>query len=512
MIPRLTQQKLPSSGPAREALREKGQFWTPAWVAEAMVAWCVAGGSDTLFDPAVGGGAFFHAAKAVGQERGRMLRLLGTEIDPEALQQALSSGLSSCDLTGVEIRDFVLQPPSARYQAVVANPPYIRHHRLLQSTKEKLKRFGAELIGESLDGRAGLHIYFLLRAVQLLAPDGRLAFIMPADTCEGIFARTLWRWITTHYCLEAVITFAPDASPFPSVDTNPVIFLIRNAAPKARFHWARCTQAETGDLKTWLDSDFREAPLDHLEIYERETAEGISSGLSRPPAETGNVNMTLSDFARVMRGIATGANEFFFLTRKQAEELNIPETMLLPAVGRTRDVPGEVVTQETLQQLEESGRPTWLFAPDGRDLNLFPDSVREYLLKGLEAGLNQRPLIAQRRPWYRMEARRAPEFLFAYLGRRNARFIRNVASVMPLTGFLCVYPRSNDPAFVEKLWQVLRHPDTVKNLAAVGKSYGSGAIKVEPRALERLPIPDHIIGGADLKPVLQQPTLPGALW
>jgi hypothetical protein len=34
------------------------------------------------------------------------------------------------------------------------------------------------------------------------------------------------------------------------------------------------------------------------------------------------------------------------------------------------------------------------------------------------------------------------------------------------------------------LWQLLQHPETVKNLVRVGKSYGSGAIKVEPRALE----------------------------
>src|SRR5262249_46653287 len=114
------------------------------------------------------------------------------------------------------------------------------------------------------------------------------------------------------------------------------------------------------------------------------------------------------------------------------------------------------------------------------------------------AGLPQRPLIAQRRPWYKMEVRTPPAFLFAYLGRRNARFIRNLAGVLPLTGFLCVYPRSEEPDYVERLWQVLRHPETVNNLAAVGKSYGSGAIKVEPRALEQLPLPTQIVAQAGL--------------
>jgi hypothetical protein len=102
-----------------------------------------------------------------------------------------------------------------------------------------------------------------------------------------------------------------------------------------------------------------------------------------------------------------------------------------------------------------------------------------------------------------MEVRAAPPFLFAYLGRRNARFIRNTAGVLPLTGFLCVYPLQNDPVLLEKLWRVLNHPDTIANLALVGKSYGAGAIKVEPRALEQLPLPASALAAAGLQPSIQ---------
>jgi hypothetical protein len=64
-----------------------------------------------------------------------------------------------------------------------------------------------------------------------------------------------------------------------------------------------------------------------------------------------------------------------------------------------------------------------------------------------------------------------------------------------------VYPRQEDPEFVTGLWNVLQHPDTVKNLALVGKSYGDGAIKVEPRALEKLPIPTAVTEDLRLDPV-----------
>lgn len=108
-------------------------------------------------------------------------------------------------------------------------------------------------------------------------------------------------------------------------------------------------------------------------------------------------------------------------------------------------------------------------------------------------GLPHKALISQRRPWYKMETRRVPPMLFAYLGRRNARFIRNRSGCLPLTGFLCVYPKSEEPDFIESLWQALNHPETIANLKLVGKTYGNGAIKVEPRALERLLLPARVL-------------------
>lgn len=108
------------------------------------------------------------------------------------------------------------------------------------------------------------------------------------------------------------------------------------------------------------------------------------------------------------------------------------------------------------------------------------------------AELKPQNLISTRRPWYKMEVRRVPSILFAYLGRRNARFVRNLAAVVPLTAFLCVCPFRESPDFIAKLWTVLRHPQTLANLRLVGISYGGGAIKVEPRALERLPLSHNV--------------------
>lgn len=61
-----TIQTLPSNGDEREALRVKGQFWTPPWLAKVMTGWATQDRPGVLFDPAVDPGTFFATARETG--------------------------------------------------------------------------------------------------------------------------------------------------------------------------------------------------------------------------------------------------------------------------------------------------------------------------------------------------------------------------------------------------------------------------------------------------------------
>src|SRR3990167_9002737 len=312
-----THQKLPTDWKGREVLREKGQFWTPSWVAEAMISY-VALDTDLIFDPAAGRGAFFKALLKLNLSG---ISYFGIDIDSEVLSDEIYN-MPSCF---VELRDFLKNPPQRKFKAIVANPPYIRHHRIDEETKAFLKQLCKKITGFVIDGRAGYHIYFFLQALSRLEPGGKLAFIMPADTCEGTFAKKLWRWISEKYRIECVITFNEKATPFPNVDTNAIIFLIRNATPNKNLFWVKVNQAYSDNLLQFISSGFKKRDLERIEITDRSIEEALDTGLSRPEQKHNGFKFRLNDFATVMRGIATGANDFFFLTRKQVEELKIPK-------------------------------------------------------------------------------------------------------------------------------------------------------------------------------------------
>ena len=489
-------QILPSVGPQREALREKGQFWTPPWLAKVMVSWVTETQPSSIFDPAVGPGTFFSAARQIGYAG----QFDGFELHESAFRDSQKLGLTEKDFRRIEIGDFISSQFSQLYPAIISNPPYIRHHRLTEQRKSELRMLAERILGFSLDGRVGLHIYFLLKCLEHLSPAGRLAFLLPADVCEGISSRPLWNRLCELYRLESVLTFDEPAAPFPQVDTNAMVFLMSRSTPTSHFKWLRVKERDGASILHALHGTKNGRSLDDIvTCHERKTSEALSTGLSRPPRPKHSHGIPLSHFARIVRGIASGANEFFFLTREQIKSFGLPTRFFVRAIGRTRDCREDVLKSDTIEQLDYKGRPTWLLNLDNTPKDRLPQPLQTYLESGEHEKLNLRSLIQSRSPWYKMEQRTPPPILFAYLGRRDCRFILNEADVVPLTGFLCVYPWERNKEAVKKLWRALNHPDTIRNLAFAGKSYGGGALKVEPRQLDNLEIPLSVIQEIGLK-------------
>ena len=140
-------QKLPTDWNQREMLREKGQFWTPSWVAEAMVAYVV-DDTDLVFDPATGRGAFYEALL---KSEKKDVSFFGTDVDSEVLADDIYKN-GKCF---VENRDFIKDPPKRKFKDIIGNPPYIRHHRIDEETKIILKRIATSITGGAIKVEPG---------------------------------------------------------------------------------------------------------------------------------------------------------------------------------------------------------------------------------------------------------------------------------------------------------------------------------------------------------------------
>lgn len=131
----------------------------------------------------LGAGAFFTAARRANHN----LKLHGSELHATALAEARQNGLNQDDLADVVLGDFLDHKFRRRFPAIVANPPYIRHHRLSLELKGRLRHYAIQRLGFALDGRAGLHIYFLLRALEVLGFRRQACFYRSGGYLRGDF-------------------------------------------------------------------------------------------------------------------------------------------------------------------------------------------------------------------------------------------------------------------------------------------------------------------------------------
>ncbi len=482
--------------PSVTDIRTKGQVWTPRWVADAMASYLFPVLPGNVLDPAVGPGVLFAAVRDSCRSKSRFFAF---EIDELVLSKDHGiNGFASSEIEHLVTQSFLSGPATENIDAVIANPPYLRHHLIPAELKKRCKELSRQILGVNIDARAGIHVYFLVKALAHLKQNGRLAFLVPADTFEGVFANSLWSGISERFSVDGVLTFDPVVSAFPGVDTNAAIVFISRRKPSKYMNWMKWSGSPNESLAESVSSIFlkRERGISDKMVLEKVVIkEAIRRGMTRDQKSPLVDGVSFNDLASVVRGIATGDNGFFLMTRDQIKRNSLSEEYFVRTVARVRDVKSEFLTSRDLEQLDASGRPTYLLSID-KDL-VITKKLRQYLDTGESSGLSERPLVKARSLWYLMEKRKPVPILFCYLGRRNQRFILAKCDVRPTTGFLCVYPKIGVDE--HKLQKALNHKSTILQLAQIGKSYGDGAIKVEPGGLRKLIVPNEALIEAELE-------------
>jgi SAM-dependent methyltransferase len=168
-------------GLAHEALlapadrKARGAHYTPPALADRLVALSLPPTAAAVLDPACGGGAFLLAAGralvARGRPAGEAVRCLhGIDVDPLTVDvaRAATALWSGGAPAAVTVGDFLVLARTDGFDAVIGNPPFASPLRVTTS------RSGSSP-GAYTD-TAGL---FLLRALDLLRPDGRVGLIQP---------------------------------------------------------------------------------------------------------------------------------------------------------------------------------------------------------------------------------------------------------------------------------------------------------------------------------------------
>jgi adenine-specific DNA-methyltransferase len=477
-----------------QAQRNKlGQFATPTALATDILEYAGALLGDRepirFLDPAIGTGAFYSALLRTFPP-GRIDAAAGFEIDPHYGDP--SAALWRDTGLKLALADFTQERPASKFNMLICNPPYVRHHHMTNDEKGRLQMASTKAAGFRPGGLAGLYCHFLALSHAWMSDGGVAGWLIPSEFMDVNYGQAVKRYLLEQVTLLHIHRFDPSDVQFADALVSSAVVWFRKSPPP-KDHQVKFSFGGTLSDPTLT----KLVAATDLAKEAKWTRFPVSNIRDR---HTGGV---VSDFFKIKRGIATGDNGFFILSEEDIAARGLPLSAFKPILPSPRYVKVDEI------EADEHGVPRLdkkLFLldpglPEDEIGRRYP-ALHAYLQEGRRIGLHDRYLCRHRKLWYAQEGRPAAPIVCTYLGRgdsksgRPFRFILNHSKATVANVYLAMYPTplmeramKQDPTIIRRAWEALNRI-TPETLLGEGRVYGGGLHKLEPKELANVPVPE----------------------
>ncbi len=458
-----------------ELRKARGAFFTPPAITDYIATWAIRSPDDQVLEPSAGEAAFLTAAvdrlHRLGVTRPNVS---GVEIHSSSAQTAVASVESAGGTCDMRVADFFTVAPDHGFDVVIGNPPYIRYQDFTGESRSR-SRAAALRAGVNLTALASSWAAFTVHSALFLRPGGRLGLVLPAELLSVNYAAAVRRFLLERFSSVRLVLFEEQV--FPGAEADVVLLMAEGFREGPTDH-AQVSQAVNASALTELGAPTAWTPPDPAGkwtglLVGPDAVEPLHSLLA-----TGHFTH-LNEWGDTTLGMVTGNNGFFTLSPKRVAEHKLDERDLLPlsppGSGHLR---GLALTSDQLRTLGDDGRSTWLFYP--RDE--LSDPASRYIEAGHVAGVDQAYKCRVRKPWYRVPLVKPADLLLTCMNADTPRLTTNEAGVRHLNSVHGVYLNPNLRNLGRSLLPLASlNSVTLLNAEMVGRSYGGGILKIEPR-------------------------------
>ncbi len=465
-----------------ELRKARGAFFTPAALCAYVADWAVRGADDHVLEPSCGEAAFLLAAGARLRGLGAAAPdLHGSELHAASAQ----AGLADLALAGysarIDVGDFLARPAAPEYDAVIGNPPYVRYQEFAGASRV-LGQQAALRAGVPLTRLASSWAAFTVHAAQFLRPGGRLGLVLPAELLSVNYAGEVRSFLMRRFGRVRLVLFTERV--FPGVSAEVVLLLAEDEGPATHCELLQVRDvaelaAATGVESTWYPPASRGKwtaallPTGARELY---------AGLTAAPRFG-----TLHDWGETTLGAVTGNNRWFALNPERVGELGLADTdvVALSPPG-SRHLREPAFTTAAWRALGDAGSRTWLFRPAGTP----SAAAAAYIAQGERDGIPAAYKCRVRRPWWRVPLVPPADVLLTYMNADRPHLTGNRAGVHHLNSVHGVYLHAGlRRTGAELLPLAALNTLTLIGAETIGRAYGGGLLKLEPREADLLPMP-----------------------
>lgn len=460
-----------------EHRKKFAQFFTPLPIADLMAKW-ILGNNDlqTVLEPAFGLGIFSRAIF----EHKKNVNIKGFEVDFKIYEKA-KTAFSSNQSVSIILEDYLSNDWENKYDGIICNPPYFKFHDY--DNKTLIKEIESNL-NCKLTGFTNIYTLFLLKSIFQLNKNGRAAYIVPSEFLNSDYGKLVKSYLIRSQTLRHIVVIDFEENVFDNALTTASIILCANDQSSEKVQFTNVNSSKDLEKVEQLISIYPQFSESTVNFSELNPEIKWRAYYQEQNSTKFKDLVPFTNFAKVVRGIATGANEYFVFNQSKADKFSIPQNYLLPCICKAVDVKKSFFTNKDFQDLKENNRDVFLLNAVG-ELNA---DIEKYLQKGVDEGIDKKFLTASRSPWYSLENRQPSQIWVSVFNRNGLKFIRNEANISNLTTFHCIYPNQTNlfSNFDIDLLFAYLLTDVAKQIFDDNRrEYGNGLKKFEPNDINK---------------------------
>lgn len=462
-----------------EHRKKYAQFFTPFPIADLMAKWLI-GNSDlqNVLEPAFGLGVFSRAVLNYNNT----LNIKGFDIDSHIFETAKAI-FEENENVEIILQDYMYNDWEHKYDGIICNPPYFKFHDY--DNKSVLTEI-EKRIGYKLNGFTNLYTLFLLKSISQLNKNGRAAYIIPSEFLNSDYGKLVKSYLIKSKMLRHIVVINFEENVFDDALTTASILLLANDNQSDMVQFTTINSVNELEKVEYLISQYPTYPTtaNYFKITDLKPDIKWRAYYQEQNAKKYRNLVPFSNYGKVVRGIATGSNEYFTFNQSKADKFGIDKKYLLPCIGKAADVKSPFFTQNNFENLQQNDKSVFLF----NGINSDDLKVKEYVKFGEKMEIHKAFLTASRNPWYSLENRPPAPIWVSVFNRNGLRFIRNEAQISNLTTFHCIYPIQTN-LFSEiniDLFFAYLLTDIAREIFEDNRrEYGNGLQKFEPNDINK---------------------------
>lgn len=472
-----------------------GAFYTPESLSRVLTDWAVQHHSDRILEPSFGKCGFLAAAQRRLAELGCVApktQIFGCDVDAAAftfLAETLGQPINTRQFLQKDFLDIKAGEDWPHlFACSIGNPPYIPFQALPEIRRlELMQRCKEE--GIRVSARASLWAHFLLNATNFVAPGGRMAWVLPGAFLQADYAKGIRDYLSRAFDSVLCVLMHQRFFKNEGTEEETVILLTRGrralgSPTDVLFAEAKSLEGLSERIRAWDNGEHTGQLLNARPAY---LATSASVLFHFGSLQDNPLCHTLGDFVLANIGLVTGANQFFVLTSEERVKYQLSEADTLPVLGKFKAVKGLRFTISDHESYMETGACGHLI--HSKKLPRKGSALRRYLDSFTEEERNNIGTFKKRAVWHAPNDGNIPDAFLPVMNHDGPRLVLNLAGINCTNTLHRAFFRIPMTAQQQKLVAIsLLTSFSQLSAEFVGRRYGSGVLKHEPREIEKISI------------------------